>query len=71
MEKLDIEMRKEKKTHRSFQEKVLNFYTRNKFPITVEPLLFFLSMAFGLSEVILKKLFKTLDNINSKDVTLF
>lgn len=71
MEKLDIELRKEKKTHISFQVKVLNFYKRNKFPITVEPLLFFLSMAFGLSEVILKKLFKTLDRINSKDVTLF
>ena len=71
MEKLDIELRKEKKTHTSFQVKVSNFYKRNKFPITVEPLLFFLSMAFGLSEVILKKLFKTLDRINSKDLTLF
>ena len=63
MEKLDIEMRKEKKTHRSFQEKVLIFYTRNRLPITVEPLLFFLSMAFGLSEVILEKLSKSKDDI--------
>ena len=45
-------MKENKRNPCSFKDRVSNFYKRNKFPITVEPLLFFLSMAFGLSEVI-------------------
>ena len=37
----------------SIKERVLNYYKRNKFPITVEPILLFSSIAYGLAEVIL------------------
>ena len=47
MQKLEIELREH-----SFKERALNYYRRNKFPITVEPLLLFSSIAYGLSEVI-------------------
>ena len=35
----------------TFQEKCGSFYQKHKFPITLEPLLFFYSLAYGLSEV--------------------
>ena len=35
----------------TFKEKFSNFYQKHKFPITLEPLLFFYSLAYGLSEV--------------------
>ena len=51
MEKLEIEMRENKKHSSSFQKRVVRFYEENKFPITVEPLLLFSSIAYGLAEV--------------------
>ena len=50
-EKLEIEMRENKQHSSTFQKRVVRFYEKNKFPITIEPLLLFSSIAYGLAEV--------------------
>ena len=50
MEKLETENTKYDQS--TFKEKFSNFYHKHKFPITLEPLLFFYSLAYGLSEVV-------------------
>ena len=39
----------------SLKEKYLAFYNRHKFSLTVEPLVFLASLAFGLNEVLSKR----------------
>ena len=43
---------------RTFREKLVDFYNKSKFPITLEPIVFLYTLSVGLNEV--KE-----DNINS------
>lgn len=36
----------------SVKEKIVTFYNKHKFPLTVEPLVFFYSLSYGLNEVV-------------------
>lgn len=49
MERLEIEDDNSSKP--SVKRKIVTFYNKHKFPLTVEPLVFFYSLSYGLNEV--------------------
>ena len=54
MEQLEIED-DNKRTKPSVKQKIVTFYNNHKFPLTVEPLVFFYSLSYGLNEVFCQK----------------
>ena len=51
MEQLEIED-DNRRTKPSVKQKIVTFYNNHKFPLTVEPLVFFYSLSYGLNEVV-------------------
>ena len=50
MEQMEIE--DDNSSEPSVKEKMVTFYKKHKFPLTVEPLVFFYSLSYGLNEVV-------------------
>ena len=51
MEQLEIED-DNRRIKPSVKQKIVTFYNNHKFPLTVEPLVFFYSLSYGLNEVL-------------------
>ena len=51
MEQLEIED-DNRRSKPSVKQKIVTFYNNHKFPLTVEPLVFFYSLSYGLNEVL-------------------
>ena len=51
MEQLEIED-DNRSSKPSVKKKIVTFYNNHKFPLTVEPLVFFYSLSYGLNEVL-------------------
>ena len=50
MEQLEIEG--DSDINPSVKQKIVAFYNKHKFPLSVEPLVFFYSLSYGLNEVV-------------------
>ena len=71
MEQMEIEDDNIRKP--TVKQKMVTFYNRHKFPLTVEPLVFFYSLSYGLNEVVaLWQLRETIhDNMIAGDQSQF
>ena len=63
MERLEIEDDNSSKP--SVKRKIVTFYNKHKFPLTVEPLVFFYSLSYGLNEVLCQQQFRTISHLHN------